>query len=248
VIHAFTQTVTCLAFSPDGATLIAGSNDKTVRLWTVDDGSLVRTFTGHAAEVISVAFAPNGQSIASGSLDGTTRVWNVTDGSLRYQIKGKVAGLAYSPDGQELAIAGDNAIKLVRAGNGASWFTMKSPSASLERMAFAPDGKTLASSSAQAAAQLWRVSDGSLVRTLEASAPTTATTRLSDNVAFAPTGQLLASGTADGRILIWQVSDGALEASLAAGDSETLQVAFAPDDRLLYSLSLDGALRVWTVP
>jgi hypothetical protein len=248
VLMVHTQTVSSLAFSPDGETLISGANDKTVRLWGVTEGALVRTFEGHTAEVTSVAFAPNGKSIASGSLDGTTRVWNVSDGNLSYQVKGKVAGLAFSPDGQILAIAGGDRIKLTRASSGAVSLSLKAASAAWERLAFSPDGKTLAASSAPVPAQLWRASDGSLVRSFNAAPPKSTATRLSGNVTFSPDGQLLASGTVDGLILVWQVSDGALKASLETGASEVLQVVFAPDGKALFSLSLDGTLRVWAAP
>jgi WD40 repeat protein len=248
VLAGHSQPVSGLAFSPDGETLVSGANDKTVRLWNAAEDKLIRTIEAHTAEVTGVAFAPTGKSIVSGSPDGTTRVWNTADGLLRYRVNGKVAGLAFSPDGQMVAIAGEDRVKLVRAGNGALWFNLKATSAPVERVAFSPDGKTVAASSGQASVQLWRVSDGKLLRTLEATPPQTTTAPLSHNVVFSPDGQLLASGTAEGLILVWQVSDGALKASLPTSPSEVIQTAFAPENRALFSLSLDGALRVWIVP
>ena len=57
--------------------LASGSWDKTVRLWEVATGTLVRTLEGHTGQVNIVAFSPDGHLLASGSGDGTVRLWGV---------------------------------------------------------------------------------------------------------------------------------------------------------------------------
>jgi len=69
--------VLSVAFSPDGQTLASGSDDTTVRLWQVSDGTLLRTLEGHTDTVLSVAFSPDGQTLASGSWDRTVRLWEL---------------------------------------------------------------------------------------------------------------------------------------------------------------------------
>ena len=66
-----------VAFAPDGRLLASGSWDKTVRLWDVQSGRLVRTLEGHTRSVESVAFPPDGRLLASGSGDNTVRLWGV---------------------------------------------------------------------------------------------------------------------------------------------------------------------------
>ena len=48
LFHNFPQ-VCC--FSPDGATILSGYNDNTLKLWRVCDGSLINTLNGHTSYV-----------------------------------------------------------------------------------------------------------------------------------------------------------------------------------------------------
>jgi len=57
--------------------LASASQDGTVRLWWVADGSLLRVLEGHMDLVSSVAFSPDGALLASASRDGTVRLWRV---------------------------------------------------------------------------------------------------------------------------------------------------------------------------
>ncbi|MGH6815307.1 MAG: WD40 repeat domain-containing protein [Hyphomicrobiaceae bacterium] len=68
--------INSVAFAPDGARLLSGSADKSLKLWDAATGRLIRTFEGHSDSVTSVAFSPDGLRIASGGFDGTTRLWD----------------------------------------------------------------------------------------------------------------------------------------------------------------------------
>jgi len=67
--------VLCVAFSPDGQTVVSGGSDCTVRLWRAQDGMELHVFEGHTDKVHAVIFTPDGRTIFSGSGDGTLRRW-----------------------------------------------------------------------------------------------------------------------------------------------------------------------------
>lgn len=71
------QVAQIISHSPDGAMLALGSEDGTVRLWRVSDGTLLRTLERYTEPVYSVAFSPDGALLASGARDGTVWLWGV---------------------------------------------------------------------------------------------------------------------------------------------------------------------------
>lgn len=66
-----------VAFSPDGGLVASESDDTTVRIWRVSDGSLVHVLEGHTDSVTSIAFSPDGLFLASGGWDGSVLLWQI---------------------------------------------------------------------------------------------------------------------------------------------------------------------------
>ena len=70
-----------MAFSPDGHTLTAGSNDGTIRLWNVTGPAhatqIGQPLTDPGGPISSVAFSPDGHTLTAGSNDGTIRLWDL---------------------------------------------------------------------------------------------------------------------------------------------------------------------------
>jgi WD40 repeat protein len=71
--------IDAVAFSPDGRYALAGSQDGKIRLWDVQSGARVRTFTGHSDEISGLAFSPDGKKIIS-SADASARIWDAATG------------------------------------------------------------------------------------------------------------------------------------------------------------------------
>jgi hypothetical protein len=74
-----TGQIDVVAFSPDGKFALAGSQDGKIRLWEVQSGAKIKTFTGHSDEISGLAFSPDGKKIIS-SADASARIWDVSTG------------------------------------------------------------------------------------------------------------------------------------------------------------------------
>jgi WD40 repeat protein len=85
--------VLALAFAPDGKTIATAGEDQNIRLWSLDQGKVVRTLTGHRAPVHELAWAPTGERMLSASSDGSLRVWDVATGKSVVQATWKPAQL-----------------------------------------------------------------------------------------------------------------------------------------------------------
>jgi len=76
--------IRCLAFSPDGHTLVSGSTDRDLHVWNVTSGELDQTLSGHSDWVLSAAFQPglerSGRLLASSSADETIKIWDLQTG------------------------------------------------------------------------------------------------------------------------------------------------------------------------
>ncbi|MEG4861575.1 WD40 repeat domain-containing protein [Microcoleus sp. K1-B6] len=153
-----------LAISPDGQTLVSGSDYRTL-IWDLSTGRRLGILLGSLGNCSSLAISPDGQTLVSGSERQIIQIWDLsTRRELRtlignyYSVYSGVTSLTISPDGQTLVSGNkDKTIKIWDLSTGRELRTLTGHSGSVESVAISPDGQTLVSGSADGTIKIWRV-------------------------------------------------------------------------------------------
>ncbi|ACB51524.1 WD-40 repeat-containing serine/threonine protein kinase [Crocosphaera subtropica ATCC 51142] len=232
-----------VVLSSNGKLAVSGGEDKTVRVWNTETGSLLQTFSGHGDGVRSVTVSHDGNVIASASADQTIKLWNTATGELIRTLtahQDSLWSVEISPDQQIIASASaDETIKLWNMATAEVIRTLRGHSGWVFSATFSPDGKRLASGGKDGTVKLWDVQTGQMLQTLSDHQDAVR------SVAFSPDGNYLASGSWDGTVKVWEMATGKVLSTFSEHSDRIVAVTFSRDGQRLVSGSIDETLQVW---
>lgn len=144
------ETITALAFSPNGKLLTAGTDQGRVLVWALPSGSKEFEAVG-PRRVEALVFSPDGKLLAAATSNPGLRLWRM--GSKLTEVlftapARDVTALAFSPDGSLLAFGGRNrTVGFYRLQDGKPPLRMDKrltgPTSWISALAFSPDGKVV---------------------------------------------------------------------------------------------------------
>jgi WD40 repeat protein len=211
--------VWCLAFTPDGKTLVTGGEGP-VKVWDVVSGKegttmdLVLSKTERKPELtLTMAITADGKTLYTGHGHGAIRAWHLATGKAQLAIRTAsgnhvwlVTSIVLTPDDKRLAcVLVDGSIGVWDLATREQRAWMSGAQARAWTLALAPDGKTLASGGWDGKIRLWDPAHGSL----RATVPAFTDSRVR-SLAFTPDGKTLIAGggaqTERGDVRLWDVA------------------------------------------
>jgi RNA polymerase sigma factor (sigma-70 family) len=216
-VKTLNEGINTIQFSPDGRTLAGSRDDNHIGLWEAASGKLLRSFVlpGLGDELSdgtvshTLRFCPDGKLLAVSGLQHSYVLDTATGKALHHFKTELVSTLALSPDGALLVMSvwkgkGSQAhelqVRSVRTGE-----ILRRQEASpciINAIAFSPDGKLLATDSANEII-LWEAATGKVRRRIVPQKE-----GVIASLAFTPDGKTLLAGSPGDKVHVWDVVTG----------------------------------------
>jgi WD40 repeat protein len=238
IVSRHEGNITCISFSPDGKSILTGSQDSTVCLWDLQ-GNRLQLFKGLGDEVRSVAFSPDGKSILTGSGDKTARLWDLHGNQLQKFTghRGIIYSVTFSPDGKTILTGSMDKTARLWDLHGNELQAFNGHGDIISSVAFSGDGKSILTGSNDKTARLWDLKGNTLQVFKGHSGVIT-------SVTFSPGGSDIFTGSKDSTARLWNINGKVLRV-FKGHENMITSVAFSADGKMLITGSWDKTVRLW---
>ncbi len=239
--------ISSCCFSPDNKKLISSSWDKTIRMWDIKTGKLLKVYKGHTNNVNRCSFDLQGKQVATCSDDKTVKIWEASPRpnplTLSGHLQGEIFHCSLNQDETKLASSGsDMSIKIWNLSNGECEKTLVGHFGAVRACYFLNQDQEILSASYDGKMKLWDIKSGRTIRTYSGHKGRIETCAISPDKKYA------CSGGKDNTLRIWEIATGKIIHYLKKETKgNILSSSFHPNGNFVAMGNGGGFCTIWDI-
>lgn len=231
-------------------TVIFGRSDGKAELWDMNNGLLLKMFSGHPDKIHCVAISPDGKRALTGSSEKPYIFWETETGEIISSSEKENSPpdfAQFNPNGSflwSINIAGvffglepDSWLWEVKTGS-----QIRDPDLSYGLPLFSPDGDFAVWIDSNNRGELLELSNGRIVKKFDS---IQVASEFPSSVAFSPSGGTVLHGETDGSVILLETKTGNEIRTFTGLHKEITAVAFSPTGNTVLAGDAGGALKLW---
>jgi WD40 repeat protein len=236
-------SVNAVDFNNDGSLLLSGSNDNNIKLWNVETGELLKTFSEHVTQTKDVVFTSDGKNAVSAENNYIVYWRNVVEGHIGkkpfYGHTGTVNSIDMNQDMSKIVSGSrDGTIKIWDVESGQMLQSINAHPYGVSDVEFNKSGNNIVSCGRDSSINLWDADSYQLIKNIK-------TNFRVNSVSFHHSGNYLAVCGNDTSVFIYSVSDLSIIKTLNGHTSSILDVKFSKSNNTIISGGADDKVFVW---
>lgn len=248
-INAHEGGCASILFEYNSGKLVSGGQDRTIKMWDTNTGSLSHTLYGSLGSVLDLTITHDNRSVIAASSSNNLYVWDVSSGRVRHTLTGhtdKVCAVDVSKVSSRhvLSAAYDRTIKVWDLNKGYCINTIICHS-NCNALSFSMDGQTICSGHVDGNLRLWNIQTGKLLSEVAAHSLAVTSISLSRN------GNVVLTSGRDNLHNLFDMRSlevcGTLRASGNRVASNWSRSCISPDDNYVAAGSADGSISIWSI-
>jgi WD40 repeat protein len=235
---AHPDAVTGMALSTDGSRLVTNAGDKQLRVWTLNNFQMERSYSANGPAITAFAVGSDGNLVAIGAADKSLSVQNAGKEVKKLTLPAVPSTIAIAPNGASFVVGlQDNSVKLFDQPEGKELKHLTEHQGAISSVAYSPKGDLFASGSADKTVRLWNAPDGTYQGKIDLPAAVTA-------LAFSKDGSKIGIATAGKLFTLWGVAENKSLLTVAP-PAEITGVSFHPEGKQILLGGADNRVRLY---